>query len=40
VCTVTCTLAPYCGDGIVEAAYGEQCESGVGCSDCKYPIFQ
>jgi cysteine-rich repeat protein len=24
--------APYCGDGIVEPAFGEQCDGGQGCS--------
>jgi hypothetical protein len=25
-CNADCTLAPYCGDGIVEKQFGEQCE--------------
>jgi fibro-slime domain-containing protein len=27
-CTTSCTLGPYCGDGIVQTADGEQCDNG------------
>jgi hypothetical protein len=37
-CTAACMSAPYCGDGIVEIAYGEQCDGGDGCSECHYVI--
>jgi fibro-slime domain-containing protein len=29
VCTTNCTLAPYCGDGDVDAQAGEQCDDGT-----------
>ena len=29
VCTTSCTLAPYCGDDVVQAADGEQCDDGT-----------
>ena len=32
ICTTACTAAPYCGDGIVQAQFGEQCDSTPGCS--------
>jgi hypothetical protein len=38
VCTLACTRAPYCGDGIVEVAFGEQCETGAGCVGCAFII--
>ena len=38
VCTPACTLAPYCGDGIVEVFFGEQCEVGQGCDHCAFII--
>ncbi len=28
VCTTNCTLAPFCGDGHVQASDGEQCDNG------------
>jgi hypothetical protein len=37
-CTTQCTFAPYCGDGRVEAAFGEVCDpkQNSNCaSDCK-----
>jgi cysteine-rich repeat protein len=42
-CTAGCERAPYCGDGIVQAEYGEQCDTGnpaappyAGCTfECK-----
>ena len=39
-CTSACSVAPFCGDGIVEPAYGEQCDGDPGCSaqSCTYPI--
>lgn len=27
-CTASCTLSPYCGDGIKQTAYGETCDDG------------
>ncbi len=29
VCTTDCTPAPTCGDGVVEASFGEQCDDGT-----------
>jgi fibro-slime domain-containing protein len=29
VCTTSCTLAPYCGDGTLNAQAGEQCDDGT-----------
>jgi fibro-slime domain-containing protein len=29
ICTTNCTLAPYCGDAIVQASFGEQCDDGT-----------
>ena len=40
LCTVACTIAPYCGDGIVEKAFGEQCDGGAGCFDCHFAVIQ
>ena len=28
-CTTSCTLAPLCGDGKVDAQFGEQCDDGI-----------
>jgi fibro-slime domain-containing protein len=28
-CTTQCTIGPYCGDGTVDAAFGEECDDGV-----------
>jgi fibro-slime domain-containing protein len=28
-CTTQCTIGPYCGDGKVDSAFGEQCDDGV-----------
>ena len=28
-CTTQCTIGPYCGDGKVDAAFGEECDDGV-----------
>jgi fibro-slime domain-containing protein len=28
-CTTQCTLGPYCGDGDVDAQFGEECDDGV-----------
>lgn len=28
-CTAECTLAPYCGDGVVQEEFGELCDDGV-----------
>ena len=37
-CTAACQRAPYCGDGIVESSFGEQCEGTSGCDMCHYVI--
>ncbi len=35
-CTSSCTTAPYCGDGVVQAGFGEECDSTPLCSTlCK-----
>jgi fibro-slime domain-containing protein len=41
-CNADCTLAPYCGDGIVQAAAGEECDSsGASCSKaCKKVVVE
>jgi fibro-slime domain-containing protein len=31
VCTDMCTLAPYCGDGVVQAQFGEKCDTMPNC---------
>jgi hypothetical protein len=31
VCTTACTWAPYCGDGRVQAQFGEVCDGGSSC---------
>jgi fibro-slime domain-containing protein len=28
-CTASCTLGPYCGDGVLQSTCGEQCDDGV-----------
>jgi len=39
-CNPNCTLAPYCGDGIVQAADGEQCDSTPSCDkNCKLKVI-
>ena len=44
-CAPTCLLGPRCGDGMVQAAEGEECDDGGtiggdGCShDCKVEII-
>jgi fibro-slime domain-containing protein len=48
-CTTQCTIGPYCGDGKVDAAFGETCDDGVnqatygmptGCAPgCKKPPY-
>jgi fibro-slime domain-containing protein len=36
VCTDACKLTPYCGDGIVQAQFGEKCDGTQDCGrDCK-----
>jgi hypothetical protein len=38
-CTSACMIAPYCGDGIVEQSFGEDCDGTPGCStDCHFII--
>lgn len=40
-CNPDCTLAPYCGDKIVQMALGEQCDSTPNCNkSCKIVIVQ
>ena len=37
LCTVICQWAPFCGDGWVQGAFGEQCDGSSGCSSsCKW----
>ena len=36
VCTKACKAAPFCGDGRVQAAFGEECEGNSNCKDCKF----
>jgi fibro-slime domain-containing protein len=37
VCTTACMPAPSCGDGVVEAEFGEECDSTPGCSStCQF----
>jgi len=31
-CTTQCTTGPYCGDGTVDSAFGEECDDGVNLS--------
>jgi fibro-slime domain-containing protein len=39
-CNPDCTLAPYCGDKIVQAADGEQCDSTPNCDkNCKLVVI-
>ncbi|HZU83248.1 MAG TPA: DUF4215 domain-containing protein [Polyangiaceae bacterium] len=38
VCTDACLLAPYCGDGIVQAQFGEKCDSTPDCQSNCQPI--
>ncbi|MBI2666303.1 DUF4215 domain-containing protein, partial [Candidatus Woesearchaeota archaeon] len=39
-CTSSCTPATvtgaFCGDGVVQTGYGEQCEGTLRCANCKY----
>jgi fibro-slime domain-containing protein len=40
-CNADCTLAPYCGDKIVQAAAGEECDGTANCSkNCKTVVVQ
>jgi hypothetical protein len=40
-CKPDCTLAPYCGDKILQTADGEQCDSTPNCGpDCKLIVVQ
>jgi len=32
ICTDDCSVAPFCGDGIVEPQFGEQCDGPPNCS--------
>jgi fibro-slime domain-containing protein len=32
VCTNVCTQAPYCGDGRVQASFGEDCDGSIDCT--------
>jgi len=39
-CNPDCTLAPYCGDKIVQAADGEKCDSTPNCyKNCKLVVI-
>lgn len=38
LCGPGCQIAPYCGDGIVQIGFGEQCDGNAGCVDCHYVI--
>jgi hypothetical protein len=39
-CTKSCQTAPYCGDGIVESSFGEECDGGQTCDDmCKTQVL-
>jgi len=38
-CSTACTAAPYCGDGYVQAAFGEQCDGASNCDgNCKIVV--
>ena len=40
-CTKTCAIAPYCGDGRIQTAFGEICDSTPGCdSMCQMLIIK
>ncbi len=40
-CTKSCVLGPYCGDGRIQTANGEQCDGTSGCTNmCKTAIVQ
>jgi fibro-slime domain-containing protein len=40
-CNANCTLAPYCGDKVVQAAAGEECDGTSNCdANCKLVIVQ
>ncbi len=39
ICTTVCQWAPFCGDGRVQSASGEQCDGNTGCdSRCKWSV--
>jgi hypothetical protein len=40
VCTKACKAAPFCGDGRIQAAFGEECEGNFNCKDCKSTIIK
>ena len=38
-CTVSCRRAPYCGDGRIQTAHGEECDSTPGCgNNCRLVV--
>jgi fibro-slime domain-containing protein len=40
-CNADCTLAPYCGDKVVQAAAGEECDSTANCDgNCKVVVVK
>jgi hypothetical protein len=40
VCTKACKAAPFCGDGKIQAALGEECEGNVNCMNCISTIIK
>jgi hypothetical protein len=39
-CTTSCLYAPFCGDGRIQSAFGEQCDGGYGCTaTCLFSII-
>ena len=39
-CSKTCTVGPYCGDGKLDSARGEECDGGGNCNDmCKRRVI-
>ena len=32
-CSTSCTKAPYCGDGFLQAGQGEQCDGSANCDN-------
>ena len=40
VCTRACKTAPICGDGKVQATFGEECEGNNNCMSCKSTVIK
>jgi hypothetical protein len=38
ICSTACVPAPYCGDGIVQPPFGEQCDGTTDCSPMCQPL--